>query len=311
MTEGQAVPVLLRILLIEDDVIASRVTRRRLAHAFPDSETTGAQTLESGQAQLAAAEFDVVVADLGLPDSDGFDTVRGVLSAANETPIVLLTGNVESEIGQAAVRAGVQDYVAKDEASAQILKRVISYAIERRRVETKLRDAANRDSLTGLRSRNRFYEEVAQAISRARRQNSAGALLFIDLDNFKSVNDNHGHASGDALLTLVATRMSAILRGGDSAGRVGGDEFAVLLENVSTSAEATDVANRFAESISLPFDIGEETHSVGASVGVAMFGHTDETVDQLIGRADSAMYAAKRSGGSRAVMAPAEDPSRT
>jgi diguanylate cyclase (GGDEF)-like protein len=147
--------------------------------------------------------------------------------------------------------------------------------------------AARLDSLTGLANRRTFFAELS-------RPDRGGALLYCDLDNFKPVNDTHGHAAGDALLALVARRIEACVRQGDIVARLGGDEFAVLCEAASL-AEASDVAERIRDSLGQPFAIGETEAHISVSVGVA----SDARVldEQLLGLADRALYEAKYGGG--------------
>jgi diguanylate cyclase (GGDEF)-like protein/PAS domain S-box-containing protein len=170
---------------------------------------------------------------------------------------------------------------------------------ERRELEEKLRHQAEHDPLTGLANRRRFEQELERQIERCSRHAEAAALAVIDLDSFKDVNDVHGHATGDKLLTSVAAALHRRLRATDVAARIGGDEFAVILIGVDERGAATAAA-------ALSAAIGEQSRAGGlratASVGIAMI-EPGSNADELFARADRAMYEAKRAARARAVRA--------
>jgi diguanylate cyclase (GGDEF)-like protein len=167
-------------------------------------------------------------------------------------------------------------------------------ALENARLYDEIRHQALHDGLTGLANRVLFRDRLEHAVERSRRSGAELALLFIDLDDFKVLNDTHGHARGDDILGAVAERVRSVLRPIDTAARLGGDEFAVLLEDVRGESGALAVATRIAESLRQPVVVGTTPIRVAASIGVAM-GSGDETADDLLRNADVAMYAAKRS----------------
>jgi diguanylate cyclase (GGDEF)-like protein/PAS domain S-box-containing protein len=170
---------------------------------------------------------------------------------------------------------------------------------EQKRLEQELAHQAFHDSLTGLANQALFRDRVGHALARSTRQGGRTAVLFLDLDNFKRVNDSLGHTAGDELLASVAARLRACLRLSDTPARLGGDEFAVLLEDVVTEAEATMVADRIIESLRLPFGRGAEREVfISASIGIA-FPSAGTSADQLLSEADLAMYTAKRRGKGR------------
>jgi diguanylate cyclase (GGDEF)-like protein len=159
-------------------------------------------------------------------------------------------------------------------------------------------EQALKDSLTRLPNRRLFHDRVAHALARGQRRPGTMAVLFIDLDKFKDVNDSLGHPSGDHLLTSVAERLRAILRPGDTAARLGGDEFAVLVEDIGGESDAVKVAQRLLDALASPFNLRGRELTVGASVGIAVSAPGD-TVDDLLRNADVAMYTAKQSGRGR------------
>jgi len=162
-----------------------------------------------------------------------------------------------------------------------------------------VRHQALHDPVTDLANSRLFEDRVSQAVSIARRSESNLALLFVDLDRFKCVNDNHGHKVGDELLRAVAQRLLAAIRDEDTVARIGGDEFGVLLQHVSDPDDAEVVAAGIVTALGEPFAIRDLTLSIGASVGIAVFPERGDTYDSVISRADSAMYQAKADGRGR------------
>ena len=175
---------------------------------------------------------------------------------------------------------------------------------DRKDLEEQLRHQALHDPLTGLPNRVLFVDRLSHALVRRARSTNGLAVLFVDLDNFKDVNDRLGHAVGDRLLRLVASRLRGVLRAEDSACRLGGDEFAFLLED-STTPRAERVAERILAALAAPFELGEGTVTLSASIGIAVtsgpMNEDDATAaaDELLRDADTAMYAAKGLGKGR------------
>jgi diguanylate cyclase (GGDEF)-like protein/PAS domain S-box-containing protein len=170
---------------------------------------------------------------------------------------------------------------------------------ERKVSEAQLRHRAFHDPLTQLPNRALFYDRIEHAQHRARREGQLVAVCMLDLDDFKSVNDTHGHAAGDELLVAVAQRLRGCLRSGDTAARLGGDEFGILVEGIGEPSEAIQVAERVLAAMRQPFEAAGEQMHVGPSVGVAIAASGDEPVEDLVRHADVAMYAAKRHGKGR------------
>ncbi len=168
---------------------------------------------------------------------------------------------------------------------------------ERLRAEQKLWRAAFYDALTGLPNRALFMERLGHAQARARgRSGGAFAVLFLDLDRFKLVNDSMGHRAGDQLLVAIAGRLERIRRAGDTVARLGGDEFAVLVEGVDDAASAGRVADRVHRELAQPFEIAGQEVFTGASIGISLGGVADQRPEDLLRDADTAMYRAKANG---------------
>ena len=171
---------------------------------------------------------------------------------------------------------------------------------ERKILEEQLRHQAFHDVLTGLENRFLFLDRLGHALARAGRGGRPTAVLFLDLDDFKAVNDRLGHAEGDKLLVAVAQRLKIVTRDSDTVARLGGDEFAIIVEETD-AAEADQAAARILATLTPPFELGERPISVRVSIGIAMQSIDGADADELLRRADIAMYAAKAAGGNRHV----------
>ena len=201
-----------------------------------------------------------------------------------------------------AVAAGVNFLGEELEASfSEIERRVADRTVELAIATEELRRQALHDQLTGLPNRVLFWDRLSHRMSMADRRQAGFAVLFLDLDNFKAVNDSLGHAAGDQLLVAVALRIRAELRAGDTAARVGGDEFVVLLDEVATAEATLVTARRLAETLRAPYEIGTDRLIAMASIGVVVGPESFETADAMVAAADGAMYDAKRHGPGRCV----------
>ncbi|MBE0621176.1 MAG: GGDEF domain-containing protein [Burkholderiales bacterium] len=172
---------------------------------------------------------------------------------------------------------------------------------ERKHFEERIRHLANYDNLTALPNRTLFYDRLNQAINLAQRNRHEMALLYLDLDRFKSVNDTRGHDAGDAVLKGAADRIQAQVRESDTVARIGGDEFAVILPKIGSSQDAAIVAEKIIDALCASFSFGDEAQGdieIGASIGIAIFPRDGADMDALFKAADSAMYKAKLLGNS-------------
>jgi len=188
-------------------------------------------------------------------------------------------------------------------ALARTLTFEAAMAIENGRLYQELRHRSLHDPLTGLANRSLFDDRAEHAIARQARKDGTGvAVLFMDLDGFKAVNDTLGHARGDRLLTLVGERLRTVSRATDTVARLGGDEFALLLEDVSSIDAALAVAARANDALAEPFDLGGQPTRTSVSIGVAFRSAQGATLDDLLADADAAMYQAKADGRDRTVL---------
>lgn len=243
---------------------------------------------------IDADEADIIVLDLMLPDGEGLETLQRVHELAPRVPIVVLS-HIDDE-GEAvkAVRLGAQDFLVKQHLSGPLLIRSLRYALERRKLEERLYFLAHHDQLTELPNRKLFHDRLDHAIAWARRHRRQLALYVIDLDEFKMINDTHGHLVGDELLREVGRRLAGSLRATDRAGRLGGDEFVVFASDLSSREDAARVAEKILAVLSPPYRLAGLDHTVHASIGVALYPMDADDAQTLFERADAAMYAAKR-----------------
>jgi diguanylate cyclase (GGDEF)-like protein len=162
----------------------------------------------------------------------------------------------------------------------------------------RLEDLAFRDSVTGMANRRAFDERLAALLESRRRRNDALAVLYVDLDDFKSVNDRHGHAIGDRVLAAIGLRLQVCVRDSDLVARLGGDEFGVILTRMDDDGYAEEVAARIVESVGHPLDAGTLSFEVHASIGIARFPGDGTDAAALLLKSDQAMYRAKQKGKS-------------
>ena len=177
-----------------------------------------------------------------------------------------------------------------------------SIAVERDQADQMIWKQANYDSLTGLPNRNLLRERLGQELNKARRHRLQLALLFIDLDHFKQINDTLGHNKGDELLAQVGLRLNHCMRDSDTVARLGGDEFTVIAVELNNEEDVKRVANKVIEELSREFKLGLESAYLSASVGIAFYPDHGDDMDELIRSADRAMYEAKNSGRNRFII---------
>lgn len=417
----------IRLLLIEDDPDDAQLVQRLLSRAGTISfEITHVSRLSEGLDRLAEASFAVILLDLWLPDSRGYDVLRAVHEKAPEMPIIVLTGLADEEVAVKAVQMGAQDYLVKGQMDGNLLVRSIRYAIERTRAEEALRESEERyrelvqnacsiiikvdtegnitffnefaqsfygysedevigknivltltpysdvagkdlsamlrmvkeaperyhksesesmrkdgervwiawtakairdhsgtvtgilaagqditdrkrmeeaiwhqayhDILTDLPNRMLFIDHLNLALTQARRHRHMMAVMFLDLDRFKSINDSLGHAIGDQLLKAVAYRLNNYLREGDTVARIGGDEYTVLLPQVSHEEDVMTIAQKIISAFQHLFTVNHHELHITASIGISLYPGDGDDVDTLLKNADIAMYHAKEQG---------------
>ena len=254
--------------------------------------------LEAALPHILSNEFDVALLDFYWGDNSARDLLNSAKVQANKTPIVIMTDEMEIEVDRDVIRAGASDYLIKGQIDYQLLERTLRYAIERKQTELHLARLAHYDQLTDIPNRILFRDRLEHVIHLASRDKTSFALMFIDLNGFKQINDNFGHDAGDAIIRICAERLSACLRRSDSVARMGGDEFTLLLSHVDSHTDVAHIAEKIISVISEPTDINGYELVVGCSIGIAIYPQAGRDAESLLKNADMAMYKAKQEEGS-------------
>jgi diguanylate cyclase (GGDEF)-like protein len=286
----------LRLLLLEDNDDAADMLSAALQQLDRNYEIRRARQLAEAQQIVRTEPIDIALIDLTLPDADGRDAAFGLKAEDPDLPLVALTGRDFDGLAIDLVRHGVQDFLRKGDTSVQRVHEVLQLAMERQEHERVLRRQASYDLLTGVLNRSQLREQLVKAIGHAKRGKNLGAVMLLDIDNFKAVNDRLGHHAGDAVLKEVARRLSKVVRVGDAVGRIGGDEFVVVLEGVETWDHAVAAARKTRDVTNFELDIDGQRVAVSTSIGVALFPQHSHEPGTLLKLADQAMYEAKRKG---------------
>jgi two-component system cell cycle response regulator len=284
-----------RVLLVEDSPVQARVVAAQLEQGWGIADTTEiAGSLAQAIDKLEHDTFNCVLLDLGLPDADGLEAVKRIRMTAPGVAIVVLSGQEDETLALLAVREGAQDYLVKGRVDHNHIVRAITYATERKQQEAVLVHQALYDGLTGLANRAQLLSRIDIAVARYQRHSETSAVIFLDLDGFKPINDRYGHDVGDRVLVEVARRLERIVtRRSDLVARLGGDEFVILCED-TTEAEAGQIAEHIRSAVSRPIEVEAELPlSVGMSVGVAIADTASASPNDLLRDADAAMYADK------------------
>jgi diguanylate cyclase (GGDEF)-like protein len=288
----------LTILLVEDNPGDIRLVRELLAADQSESFTlVTADRQETALAILDSHDITAILLDIELPDSSGLNTLLKIHANAPGIPIVVLSSIADEGLAVRSVQQGAQDFLVKGHVDAHQLTRSLRYAIERKRTEERLNHLAHYDSLTGLSNRKHFYDTLKNSIALARRHETKLALLLLDLNGFKSINDTLGHYVGDLLLQGVALRLRECMRETDCVARIGGDEFTLILTDIYDEEDAATAASKIIDAVRPPFLIDGRSLDIGVSVGISIYPTDTDHIESLVRNADVAMYQAKAETG--------------
>jgi two-component system cell cycle response regulator len=293
-------------LLIEDDPDDQLLLSETLKESGLQFELQVAATLDAGVEKLSAGNVDVVLLDLSLPDSGGIETFMRIHAQAPLTPVVILTGMDDETIALEAVSQGAQDYLVKGTVNGKTLARVMRYAIERNKGQAELRNLSLVDDLTGLYNRRGFLTFAEQYLKLAQRKNKGLLLMFADLDNLKQINDTYGHHEGDLALIRTAKTLRETFRKSDIIGRIGGDEFPIMAMEADRHTADT-LTSHLRDNLKKHNTQANSRYKLSISVGVAYFDpeNDDASVEELMEKADSALYEQKRLKKSESGATPA------
>ena len=268
------------------------------AHGFTDAETAAELPFDLGtQPGYAITHGRVIVNDWA--SETRFRPTRPVARCEIRSGMSLLIESRRGPFGVFGVHAGEPRHFSRiDVDFVQTLANVLGDAFERQRTEDDIRHRALHDPLTGLPNRILFMDRLGQGLQRLRRSESRAAVIVMDVDRFKLVNESLGHDVGDELLAAVAPRLKHTVRGSDTVAHFGADEFGILLEDITGEHDAVDMAQRIAAVFTRPFILAGDEHFVTTSIGIAL-GAGGERPEDLLRDADAAMHRAKERGGAR------------
>jgi two-component system, cell cycle response regulator len=283
----------IHILLVEGDPAdARRLAQMLRAGGAAKFRLRRAHKLRHAKRHLQNGRADVALVDLSLPDAKGLDVLVEAQRTAPSVPFIALSGAADDSLAAQALQLGAQDFLVKSELNPYQLARALSFAIARQQAQLHLRSLSLMDELTGLHNRRGFISLAEQRLKLTSRQGVRSTLIFIDVDNLKYINDNFGHREGDYALHQIARLLRECFRESDIIGRLGGDEFCVLL---SQSAETGDllVRKRLVHLIEKSNENSRRFYALSVSLGIADVAGPNELAQQ-IGRADALMYEHKR-----------------
>jgi diguanylate cyclase (GGDEF)-like protein len=284
----------IKILIVEDEGLTGSYIKRilvGLGYTVTSIEFSGEEAIE----RAGEDKPDLVLMDIKLQGKiDGIEAAEAIRTRYN-IPVVYLTAHSDDAMLQRAKVTEPFGYVIKPFESRELHSN-IEMALYKHQIENRLKHLAHYDPLTSLPNRALFIDRLNCILSQAKRDKQNFALLYIDLDGFKFINDSKGHDVGDLLLAEVAKRLIAAVRESDSVARIGGDEFTVILRNITQKTDAALFAERLIETLGKPYLCGDKQCVVGASVGISFYPEDGGNSELLMKKSDIAMYHAKAFG---------------
>jgi diguanylate cyclase (GGDEF)-like protein len=299
--DAAAAPI--RALLVTGDAELQDNLIRILAATGPGrSDTLPVSTVAEAATALTDQPRDVVLLDMLAAGDPPLAAIAQLRTSGPGCALIAITAEPHGFfLVQDLLAAGAQDCLVRQclltrcTASESAARTAVWCAVQTRRAERRLDYLAHHDPLTGLANRTLLFELMRRELASSRRGKRSLAVLALDLDGFKAINDRLGHEAGDRVLQEVAARLRGSLREADVVGRLGGDEFVVVLDGAGSAANTVAVQQKIERALALPIALaGEAEITVGASIGIAVSAQAD-TVDSLLARADTAMYRNKRS----------------
>ena len=289
----------LKILLIDDSAQDAALVEQYICESMTSVyHIERVMNLNGAIKRIADNAFDIVMLSDDLNNEGSISSLRAILAAAPHLPIIMLSSNGEEQCAFQAIEHGAQDYLFKHSLNAQSVGRAVTYALLRKQHEHGLIRRAHYDMLTGLANRTLFEDRLHIAYEKLRRHGGHIALLFIDLDGFKLINDTLGHQVGDEVLRQLALKINSCLRPYDTSARFGGDEFAVLIDDCGNDDNAQIVAQKLLDICDAPITVEMRDIQIGMSIGITTTTDADDvSVEALLKQADDAMYAAKAESG--------------
>jgi diguanylate cyclase (GGDEF)-like protein len=303
----------IRLLVVDDDDVDRERVIRCLRHFPGEMQICQASSLAEANAAIHETPFDTIIVDGRLGDGEGLDLLSQLSAEKNVIcPVILVTCYSTERDAVKAMRQGVYDYIPKHELDANRLVPVIQNGLRWAHAQAKLQEAEQQlrrrslyDSLTELPNRDLFFDRLDQACANALRYEIPFAVMMMDLDHFKEVNDTLGHAAGDEVLRQTGKRLMGACRQSDTISRLAGDEFAAICLGINAVETAMIVAEKMLAIVNAPMIVNGQVLSVGISIGVALCPSQGAAPGPLMALADAAMYQAKK-GLRKIVCASAE-----
>ena len=296
----------MNFLLIDDDQI-DRMLITRTLNSFPQAVTcTEAATAEEGLALMAQHQYDMVLLDYNLPGLNGLETLKLIAENDNQPPgIVMLSHSDDSSLALRCIAAGAQDFLKKEDISSERLMQAIAHAQKRdalgkqmQEQHRSLQKMATNDFLTDSPKRSNLLEALYLAVSNADRTNQPMAVMLLDLDKFKHVNNTLGLAIGDLLLQAVVERLNRTMAEGELLCRLGGNEFGIIMASLAQPIDPDLLTERIMDCFKAPFYVDDHALSMTTSIGIATYPDCANSSYELLSCADIALYRAKEAGGS-------------
>ncbi len=292
-----------RILLVDDNQENLELLEQVLQFAGYTSVALTSHPLEVCDLHRKNG-YALILLDLQMPELDGFEVMEGLKQVEQKTqgylPVLAITANPAFKLR--ALESGAKDFISKPFDPAELLSRVHNMLEvrllhdETRNQRDMLEAMALQDPLTGLANRRLLVDRMSVALAQARRSKGTMAVMFLDLDGFKEINDTLGHGAGDNLLKAVAGRLTQSVREEDTVARLGGDEFVMTLQHIHGGADAAAMAEKVIDAVSKPYDIEGRMVTVTISAGIAIYPYDGKETEALMKSADNALYEAKRAG---------------
>jgi diguanylate cyclase (GGDEF)-like protein len=286
----------IEILQVEDNPGDARLARELLAEGgLRQFNLIRVARVAEAEAILTSTQPDVILLDLSLPDSDGLETLHRMRRLAKEMPIIIMSGLEAEALAVQAVRDGAQDYLVKGGMDGSRLVRAIRYALERQRRFANLHTHSFTDDLTGLYNRRALLSQGMRLLQHSRKTGRELAVIYIDLDGLKQINDIFGHREGDLALNRLAEVLKSSFRASDIVARLGGDEFVVLAVDNAGHENVRTILQRLQDKMDLLNASERVPYELTISLGAAHFGPDSlVSLEEMLASADQLMYEQKR-----------------
>lgn len=289
-----------RILLLGSELAEYRHIEQLLSSGIQsDGQIHWCEQLPDSLEEISSTDYDVILLDCQQRPDMSLGLLQQTSDQDFHLPIIAVTEAVDSIVSQHAMNMGASDFLAMENLDGYILDRCISHAIDKHDADKKLSQLNLYDPLTGIPNRILFVQSMDSAIDAARTQQVPLALLVVNLDDFKRINQSYGSEAGDRLVATMAQRLTRCVRKTDRLARLGGDEFALILDDYQNNDDVALVAKKVVDTLSAPFTVSSQSIMMSCSIGIATYPEAGDTVDGLLKRANMAMLEAKAQRGSQ------------